>query len=100
MSNLKMSIPHSLPEEEALKRIKALLGNLKEEQKDLIENVNEQWDGNSGNFNFTAKGFDLSGTIDVKPESVDIDADLPFALTFFKGMIKNVIDEKARELLS
>ena len=100
MSKLKMSIPHNLPEEEALLRMKSLLTNLKEQQKDVVSDVQENWDGKTGNFSFSAKGFELSGMINVNPSSVEIDADIPFAVSLFKGTIKRVIDEKARELLS
>lgn len=100
MSTLNLDIPHQLPQEEALLRIKNLLGNLKEEQKQIVSNVQEQWDGNNGSFSFSAKGFDLAGNIQVNPSNVEINADLPFALSFFKGMIGSVITEKAKALLS
>lgn len=100
MASLKMNIPHQLSREDALSRVRELLGKLKEEQKGKISNVKESWNGDTGNFQFTAQGFDLSGIIRVNPSSVDIDADLPFALTFFKGTIKDVITKKADELLS
>jgi len=100
MSKLNLDIPHQLPQEEALLRIKNLLGNLKEEQKQIISDAQEEWNGNTGNFSFTAKGFDLAGTIQVNPSNVEINADLPFALSFFKGMIGSVITEKAKALLS
>lgn len=95
-----MDIPHQLSREEALSRIKNLLVKLQEEQKDIISNVKQEWIGNNGTFQFTAKGFDLSGDIQVEEGSVGIDSSLPFALTFFKGMIRDVIDKKTRELLS
>lgn len=82
-----------------MKRIKSLLTNLKEEQKDVISNVSENWNGEKGDFSFSAKGFDLAGNIQVNPSNVEINADLPFALSFFKGMIGSVITNKAAELL-
>lgn len=100
MSTLNLDIPHQLPKEEALKRIKSLLSNLKEEQKQIISNVDEKWDGDKGDFSFSAKGFDLAGNIQVNPSNVTINANLPFALSFFKGMIGSVITEKAKALLS
>ena len=100
MASLTMNIPHELSQQEALTRIKGMLQKLKEEQKDMITNMKEDWKGETGNFEFTAKGFDLSGIITVQPSSVDIDAKLPFALSFFKGQIKQVIEGKAKELLS
>ena len=100
MSDLSLHIPHNLSAEEALGRIKNLLGNLKRDNKDLVENAEESWEGNTGKFSFSAKGFDLSGLINVTSSSVDIDAKLPFALSFFKGKISQVITGKAKELLS
>jgi hypothetical protein len=100
MSTLNLDIPHQLSKEEALERIKGLLTNLKAEQKDIVSNVEEKWEGDQGQFSFSAKGFDLAGNIEVQASSVKINADLPFALSFFKGMISNVITDKANALLS
>jgi hypothetical protein len=88
MASLKMSIPHQLTQQEALNRIKHLLAKLQQEQKDKISNVKEDWNGETGNFQFTAKGFDLSGVIKVQPSSIDIDATVPFAVSLFKEQIK------------
>jgi hypothetical protein len=100
MADLNISIPHELSKEEALSRIKNLLTNLKKEQAQVISNVHEKWEGEKGKFQFSAKGFDLAGLIQVNENSVDIDAELPFALSFFKGMIKNVIQDRANSLLA
>jgi hypothetical protein len=100
MSSLKLSIPHQLTQQEALSRIKNLLSRLKKEQRDKVSNVSEEWNGETGNFSFTAKGFDLSGAITVHPSAIDIHAKIPMALAFFKGKIKSVIEEEAKELLA
>ena len=100
MAPFKMNIPHRLSQEEALARIKGLLGKLMQEQKDKISNVKEEWSGDTGNFQFTAKGFDLSGVIRVQPSSIDVDAKVPFAVSLFQGKIKQLINEKAGELLA
>lgn len=99
MAKLNMSVPHSLPKEEALTRIKSLFTNLKEQQKDVVSDVNENWSGDQGEFAFSAKGFDLSGNIMVTDNSIDIDADVPFAVSLFSGRIKSIIEERARDLL-
>ncbi|MFT3824203.1 MAG: polyhydroxyalkanoic acid system family protein [Chitinophagaceae bacterium] len=100
MAKLSLNIPHQLPQEEALTRIKGLLNNLKEEQKDKISEVNEQWDGGNGQFSFKAMGFDLAGDITVNDNNVEINSDLPFMVSFFKGQIADLITNKAKELLS
>lgn len=100
MSSLSISIPHELPKEEALNRIKGLLQNLKTEHANMISNAEEEWNGSEGKFAFTAKGFDLSGSIKVMDTSVDIDAKVPFAVSLFSGAIKSMISEKAKALLA
>ena len=100
MSSLKMHIPHKLSEEEALGRIKTLLHKLKHEQKERISNVREEWSHNVGHFHFTAQGFDLSGIIKVHNGIIDIHAKMPFTVYLFKNKIRQVIEEKAHELLS
>jgi len=100
MARLDITIPHSLPPQEALTRIQGLLKKLQSEQSDTIKDVSEKWNGNEGEFSFSAKGFDLSGTIKVEENLVSINGQLPFALSFFKGKISQVIKEKAGELLA
>jgi Putative polyhydroxyalkanoic acid system protein (PHA_gran_rgn) len=100
MAKLDITIPHALPQQEALTRIKGLLKRLQQEQKDSIKDVSEKWKDNEGEFSFSAKGFDLSGTIKVEENLVSINGQLPFALSFFKGMISEAIKEKAGKLLS
>ena len=100
MAKLDITIPHALPQQEALTRIQGLLKKLQQEQKEAITNVSEKWNGNLGEFSFTAKGFELSGTLRVEENEVIVNGQLPFALSFFKGMISQAIKEKAGELLA
>jgi putative polyhydroxyalkanoate system protein len=99
MSKLDINIPHSLSADEALTRIKGLLQKLQNEQKDTVRDVSEHWEGNRGEFSFSAKGFNLSGKIRVEDNAVNINSDLPFTLSFFKGAIADVIRKQAGELL-
>lgn len=100
MSQLDISVPHQLPQEEALSRVKNLLAEVQEEQKHLIDDLSEEWDGNNAKFSFNAKGFSLDGTIQVNEKDVTIQGDLPFMLSFFKGKIEEVIKNKAAAILS
>ena len=100
MASLDIAIPHNLPRQEALTRIQGLLEQLRKEQAGTISDVNETWNSNEGEFSFSAKGFDLSGKISVEENQVNINSRLPFALSFFKSKISEVIREKAGELLS
>ncbi|MDD5152633.1 MAG: polyhydroxyalkanoic acid system family protein [Candidatus Pacebacteria bacterium] len=99
MSRLNIVIAHQLSQEEALKRIKGLLGDVKVQYADKISNLQEEWEDNIGKFSFSAMGFSVSGTLTVRPNEVELDGNLPFAASFFKGKITSIITEKAEELL-
>ena len=99
MSSLKLSIPHDLSREEALTRIKNLFSKLRVEQKDKISNVTESWENETGKFEFSVSGFNLKGVINVQPSTIDIDAQVPMAVSLFAGKIKQVIEKEAKELL-
>lgn len=95
-----MTIPFSISREEALKRIKRLLSETKKEHGDKIDNLKEQWDGNVGTFSFTAKGYDISGTLTVQDSTIELNGKIPFTVSLFKGAITKAINEKAAELLA
>jgi hypothetical protein len=100
MAALNMSVPHKLSREEALSRIKGLFTKLKSEHKDMISEVKESWQDNVCQFQFDAKGFNISGTITVTDNSVDISADVPFMVSLFKGKIQEVVSKEAGKLLA
>lgn len=100
MPSLEMSIPHKLSQEEAKRRIEDLLPKMKSDFAGQIKDLKEEWNGNTGRFSFTVMGFAVSGTLTVNESTVDLDGNLPFAASFFKGKIKSVIEEKAQEILA
>ena len=100
MASLEMNIPHNLPPEEALKRIKNLLSGTKREHGDQVANLKENWNGHTGDFSFSARGFDISGTLTVTPSAIELRGKIPFAVSLFKGKITKMINEKATELLA
>ncbi|MES2331775.1 MAG: polyhydroxyalkanoic acid system family protein [Bacteroidota bacterium] len=99
MAHFDMSIPHQLSKEDALIRIKNLLSETKKQHGDKISNLQEEWRDNIGAFSFTVMGFDVSGILTVNEDTIGLDADLPFAASLFKGKIRDIISEKAGELL-
>jgi hypothetical protein len=100
MPKLNMTIPHRLSQDEALRRIKSLLGEVKEQFSGQINNLQEEWSGDRGTFSFSAMGFAVSGTLAVKRGEVELSGALPFAATLFKGMIESIIQERAESLLA
>jgi len=99
MPSIQVTVHHKLTEHEAMSRIKNLVTQLKHDHGDKVANMKEEWHLKSSKFSFTFHGFDLSGTIDLHPGTVEIHGKLPLAVSLFRGKIKDVIREKATELL-
>ena len=100
MAQLSMSILHKLSQDEALRRIKNLLTEVKTQFADKISDLHEQWDGNGGTFSFSAMGFSISGVLAVKSDKVELLGKLPFAASFFIGKIEAIIRDRAEKLLA
>lgn len=99
MPKMSMTIPHQLGEQEALSRIKGMLGDAKQQYGNQITDLHEQWNGNAGEFSLKAMGFSLAGTLRVDADKVAIDGDLPWAAKPFQGTIEATIRERAERLL-
>ncbi len=99
MAKLNMVVSHRLMQDEAVKRVKTLLSEVKNQFADKISDLHEEWNGNTGIFSFSAMGFSVSGTLTVKSSEVELSGNLPFAASFFKGKIESTIKERAQTLL-
>jgi hypothetical protein len=100
MPKLNMTIPHQLTQDEALKRIKSLFGEIKNQFADKISNLREEWNEYTDTFSFSVMGFSVSGTLSVNLCEVELSGNLPFAVSFFKRKIESTIQERATTLLS
>jgi len=100
MPAIQVTIHHKLTEHEAMSRIKNLITKIKLDNENKITHIEEEWHLRSSKFSFTFQGFNLSGTVNLHPGIVEIHGKLPLALTLFRGKIKDVIKDKAHELLA
>jgi hypothetical protein len=100
MPTIKVAVPHSLSPDEAVRRIKNLVRDIKAQFADKVSDVTEEWTGSNGEFGFKVMGFDISGTVQVHVREVQIQSSLPFAAMPFKGRIEGIIQERARQLLA
>jgi hypothetical protein len=100
MPKLSIVVPHHLTESEALSRIQGLLGDVKQQYATYFTDLHESWTGNDGTFSLKAMGFNVSGSVSVKPSQVEMRADLPLAATPFRGRIEQVMREETERLLA
>ena len=100
MPSIQVTVHHKLTEHEAMSRIKNLITKIKLDNENKMSNIEEEWHARSGKFSFTFQGISLSGSVILHPSIVEIHGKLPLALTLFRGKIKDVIKDKAHELLA
>lgn len=100
MPKLQMTVAHRLPQDEALKRIRGLLQNVRNQFSDKIDDLREEWSDNVGRFSFSAMGMAVSGTLTVRPSEVELSGDLPFLAALYKEKIESTIRQQAENLLA
>ena len=100
MPKMNVVVPHRLSQEEALSRVRGLLADLTRQYGGQISDLRERWSDGRGEYSFRAMGFNVSGTLDVRPAEVELVGDLPFAAMPFKGRIEDAIRREAERLLA
>ena len=99
MTRFETVVGHSLPEDEAIRRIKNELAGLKTQFEGKISGLEESWEGNTCKFSLSIKGFSGSGTMIVKQSEIEIAGELPFFTVVFKKQIELTIRDKLGKLL-
>ena len=99
MAKFNMGLPHALPQDEALRRIRAEVETLKGEYGDKVGDLRDSWNDDSYEFQGVTQGFAVSGVILVRPSQIEISANLPWLAMPFKGRIEAAIRERMRNLL-
>jgi hypothetical protein len=100
MPRLTIETSHRLGEEEALRRLKDKVGALKATFQGQFSDLREEWNGNTFSFGFRAAGMKVAGRATVAAAQVTLDAELPLAVTVFKGMIRARVNEELGNLLA
>ncbi len=99
MPSLKVSVPHALGQEDAAARLKNYVERLVAKRGDQVSNLQHAWDGNQLQTSFSTMGFSVKGTVNVQPDAVVVDANIPFAAMMFKGKIEQGIRDELTRVL-
>ena len=100
MPNLDVSVGHRLSQDEALRRIRAVIAQAKTQYSDEIDDLHESWDGYAGDFKVSAQNQQVSGTVTVNPTDVTVQMTLPFIALVFKSMIESGIRDELTRILA
>jgi Putative polyhydroxyalkanoic acid system protein (PHA_gran_rgn) len=96
---LVVSIPHHLGKDEAIRRIKTGLAEVRTKYSQLFSVSEETWDPARLQFRISALGQAVSGTIDVAEDSVRLEIFLPWLLAKLAETLQPLIRREGTLLL-
>jgi putative polyhydroxyalkanoate system protein len=96
---MNVRVAHSHSKQEAKNRIEQLIQKYKEEYHAQIQNLKVKWDEYRADVEVSAKGYTISGSIDIKDNSADIDLKIPFLLQAFNKKIKSAVHDTLTKAL-
>jgi hypothetical protein len=95
---MKHSVSHDLGQERAKKVTEAALSSYAE--KFAKYSPKTTWTGpSSAKISFQVKGMTLTGGVEIRDRTIDLDLDVPFLLRPFQGQAISVIDGEIRSWL-
>ena len=96
---MKHAVPHDLGQDLAKKVAESAFASYA--QKFAKYSPRADWvSPNRANISFSVKGMTLRGSLEVSAKSIDMDLDVPFLLTPFKGTAISVIEGEIREWIA
>jgi hypothetical protein len=96
---LVVSIPHRLGKDEAVRRLKSGLAEIRTKYSQLFAVSEETWDGDRLQFRISALGQVVSGTIEVAEDSVRLEIFLPWLLAKLAETLQPLIRREGTLLL-
>ena len=99
MPNLVVSINHSLPQDEALRRIQVTVEQVRTQYSDKIDDLQQSWNGYIGTLQFSARGYQARGTVTVNPSNVTVQTTLPFIASLFQSTIEATMRNELAKIL-
>ncbi|MBQ3656437.1 MAG: polyhydroxyalkanoic acid system family protein [Bacteroidales bacterium] len=96
---MEITINHKYSQAEALEKMKTFLTKLKTEHQDKVGGIQENWNGNEGDYSCSFNGMNLAGHIKVSDGKVIVNGKVPFLLKPFESLIENTIRNEANKVL-
>lgn len=100
MPNLTASVPHQLGREDAKRRIREGVEDLRRRQASLLGGLRETWHGDAMDFSGLVMGQSVSGRLSVEDREVRVEMALPWLLGVAAAALKPGIERQGRKLLS
>ncbi|WP_020173950.1 polyhydroxyalkanoic acid system family protein [Methyloferula stellata] len=96
---ISISLPHDLGTEEAKRRVQDQLERLRKEYVDKVGQSQVNWAGDQAKVDVSALGQAASATIDVLPDTLRIEVELPWVLAALSTRVQSFMTSHASDAL-
>ena len=97
--SIKIAIPHRLSRQEATQRLQSGFADFRKQYASNLAQMEDRWTGDHMDFNATVFGQSITGRIDVRDSSVDLEVDLPWVFAVLAGKVKGQLQQAGQKLL-
>ena len=97
---MTIQIEHTLPKDEAKRRIEQLIERYQEEYKDQVQDLTVEWKADKAHIRVSARGYSSAGNLEVMDSTILLDFYVPFLLQVFSKKIKSTIQQTIEESLA
>ncbi len=95
---MRIAVPHHTTKGSARSRIEEKLAALLGQFGGRIDDLQQQWVGDTLEFKGKARGFKLEGTVEVTESEVIVDGKLPMMALPFEGRIREAVKREAETM--
>jgi hypothetical protein len=92
---MRISVPHFTTKEVARQKINERIASMFGQYGHYLAESSHSWEGDRLVFSGSAKGFKVSGTMEVTDSDVVIDAKLPLIAKPFESRVKHTVETEA-----
>jgi hypothetical protein len=97
---ITITLPHKLTQAEIKGRLESALAEARGHYPAYAGSLRETWTANRMDFMVSAMGQAVTGRIDVLPDTLQIQVDLPVFLAMMADAIRNRLENEGRKLLA
>ena len=94
------AVEHQLDSATAQSRLQDFITQMTIKQNDSIDSMEGIWNGNNLTFELTVMGMQVSGTLTVSDDVIEIQGTMPFALSLMRGRMEKTMEQELRKLLA
>ena len=99
MPKIGFTIPHSLPADDAIRRLEAFSDGLQRKFADKVSDLEQSWEGNTLNFAFKTFAIQVKGAITMEEKQAVFQGEIPISAMMFKGKIESEVRGQLERLL-